>query len=399
MTKSNQPRFNRTSQSEGGLAGKSERLLSLDGLRGVIMIFMALDHANYFITKIHPGEFWGVALPQYHSALEFLTRFVTHICAPGFFFLMGAGMVLFAESRENMGWSKGRIVRFFTVRGLLLIAFQFLLENQAWRLGYIGGETRTVTPPGGGGMPDYYFGVLYALGGSMMVAAVLTRLRWFWLILISLGCVLATEALTPPARDAHVLYSPVARMLLIPGYTNWIIVFYPLIPWLGITLLGLVFGKALLKDRVRSFHGALIAGLGFLLLFPVLRWATGFGSFHPFDGTGWISFLNVTKYPPSLTFILITLGLDFILLYLLQRAGEGIGKWGRPLITFGRTPLFFYIVHLYLFALLGFLFPKGTTTAVMYPFWAAGLVILYPLCRWYGHFKLRTAPESVWRFF
>ena len=122
---------------------KAARLLPLDALRGLIVALMALDHANLFVAQKHPaGEHWGGAFPAYSSALPFLTRLVTHLCAPGFSFLMGAGMLLFAQSRRPYppiggmggGWSRWAVTRHFLIRGALLIALQFLVENQAWRL-------------------------------------------------------------------------------------------------------------------------------------------------------------------------------------------------------------------------------------------------------------------------
>ena len=106
------------------------RLLSLDVLRGLIITLMALDHANLFVAQQHsPGEFWGGGFPVYYDALAFLTRFVTHFCPPGFFFLMGAGMILFTISREKRGWSKREIIQHFLIRGGLLIALQLLIIN------------------------------------------------------------------------------------------------------------------------------------------------------------------------------------------------------------------------------------------------------------------------------
>ena len=97
------------------------RLVALDAHRGLIMVLMAIDHASYFIARVHSAEFWGTALPTYSSVFWFWTRWVTHLCAPGFFFLMGIGMALFAGSHLKSGWGEGRITRFFVIRGLFLI--------------------------------------------------------------------------------------------------------------------------------------------------------------------------------------------------------------------------------------------------------------------------------------
>ena len=114
---------------------RPSRLLAVDALRGMIIVFMALDHANYFIAQKHPtSEIWDGMYPVYYDTLTFLARLVTHFAAPGFFLLMGAGMFLFARSRSQRGWSKWAIIRHFLIRGALLIALQLLIVNRAWEL-------------------------------------------------------------------------------------------------------------------------------------------------------------------------------------------------------------------------------------------------------------------------
>ena len=129
-----------------------------------------------------------------------------------------------------------------------------------------------------------------------------------------------------------------------------------------------------------------------------MRWIGGFGNFHP-SNNGLISFLNVTKYPPSLSFILLTLGIVFLILYLLLIMEHKLHRVGQPLLVFGRTALFFYLAHLYLYLILGCAFPKGTSYPMMYLFWLIGLLILFPICQWYDRFKRSRPAESVWRFF
>ena len=134
---------------------KFNRLLAVDALRGLIIVVMALDHANHFVAQKHPsGEQWGGSFPIYGDTITFLTRFVTHLAAPGFFFLMGVGMLLFAKSRRRQGWSRWIVIRHFMVRGALLILLQFFVINRAWELS-----------PGGWQL-DTYVGVLFALGGT-----------------------------------------------------------------------------------------------------------------------------------------------------------------------------------------------------------------------------------------
>ena len=159
-------------------------------------------------------------------------------------------------------------------------------------------------------------------------------------------------------------------------------------------------GRKMARDPRRAFRLAFLFGTGALVLFPVVRsigWPLG--DFHPPAGSGWVAFLNLTKYPPSLAFLLVTLGIDLFSLALLSRGEKILEQWGKPLLVFGRTALFFYIVHLYIYGLSGLPFPNGIPFGWMYLFWLGGLVLLYYLCSWYAWFKARKAPDSVWRMF
>jgi uncharacterized membrane protein len=377
---------------ESQIAGKPEqkpsRLLPLDGLRGLIMVLMALDHANHFIAQQHsPGEYWGGSFPAYRDALPFLTRLVTHLCAPGFFFLMGVGMFLFANSRRKQGWSAVAVIGHFFVRGGLLIALQLLVVNCAWELSPGGWELET------------YIGVLFALGGTMILGSLLLWLKPLYLLPLTVVLVLGTELLTPHPGDWNQMYQPLSRLLLIPGGTLELWVNYPVLPWLELVTFGILFGRWLADDARRAFNRALWLGGAFLLAFLVLRGLDGFGNIRPRMGKTWIDFLNVVKYPPSITFNLLTMGINLLILGLLARAGERLGRLLQPLVVFGRVPLFFYLIHLFLYAGLGvWLVPRGTGLLSMYPFWLLGLLILYPLCLWYGQLKHSQPANSVLRF-
>jgi uncharacterized membrane protein len=358
---------------------------------------MAVDHANYFVARTHPnGEFWGIPLPQYDSVLAFLTRFVTQPCAPGFFFLMGIGMVLFARSRQMQEWSEARIFRHFIIRGLILVLLQFFVENSAWLLG----PSTEFRPPGGGGQVWFHFGVLYALGMTMILGAILIRLKSALIFGISVATILLTQWLIPEPSQAEQLFSPFLRMILIPGQTGPTQVFYSFFPWLGCVGFGLIFGRWLLLDERKAYLKALILGIVSLFLFVVVRFAGGFGNFHTAESLRWMDLLHVTKYPPSLSFLLLTLGIVWVCLFLLSRSSKGLRSWGKPLLVFGRSALVFYILHLYVFGIIGLFFaPHGTGIPLMYIFWLGGLIILYPICLWYGRFKSSKAQESLWRFF
>ena len=383
--------------TRNGIKFEGDRLLPLDALRGLILVLMAVDHANFFVARLHPtGEFWGIPLPHYESLWAFLTRAITHPCAPGFFFLLGIGMVLFARSRGSLGWSRARITRFFLKRGALLILLQHFVENPSWLMGPEG-----MKPPGSGDQIWFHFGVLSALGTAMILGALLLPLKWGFVLGLSAAALILTWLLTPDPSRAGDLLNPLVSMFLIPGRNGVLQVYYSVIPWAGVAGLGIAFGRRLSRDADRAYRDAALMGLLFLLLFPLLRLLGGFGSIHPYAGGGLIAFFNVTKYPPSAVFLLLTLGLCLLVLWLFSRTGPGLAKWGKPLLVYGRAPLIFYLVHLYLLAIAGLFMPSRMEGSFpfMYLVWLAALAILYPVCLRYGRFKSGTRPDSLWRLF
>ena len=260
--------------------------MAIDSLRGLIMIVMALDHASLFVAEQHFSEFWGTPLPDYGDGFSLLTRVISHICAPGFFLLMGAGMSLFARARRERGWSEARIAGHFLSRGAALIAVDLLLVSPAFILGVIepilrDGEIPAMTLPGGGGLPYFSPGVLTALGLCMIVAGPLIRLSARWWGLLAVLLLLAGQLLLPAAENASVLYPVVLRAILIAGHTGAVLISYPLLPWLAVVLLGMLLGSGLSRAPEVVFRRALPAGLATLAAFVVLRIAGGFGTSHP----------------------------------------------------------------------------------------------------------------------
>jgi uncharacterized membrane protein len=379
------------------------RSRALDAHRGLIMMLMAIDHASYFIARVHSRELWGTPLPVYPDALWFWTRWITHPCATGFFFLMGIGMIFFADAHRNAGWKEGRITRSFVIRGLLLIALQLTIENGAWIVGDLSGRpgaavTRGGPMPGGGTEGMIYLGVLFSLGGTMLFWAFMRRAPSWLVAVTSMAAVICTQSVIPGPDRTQVVYSPLVRAFLIPGHSNMLEVLYPVVPWLGVTGLGLLFGRLLQRRAQRAVQAALWTGLGLLILFAGIRVAGGFGNLNVVP-TGWMGFLNVVKYPPSLAFLTVTLGINLLLITSWRWIEPGLRSPYNPLVLFGRTALFFYLLHLWIYGLLGLLFRDGSNLATMYAFWLLGLAILYPLCYWYDHFKRRKPTHSIWRFF
>jgi uncharacterized membrane protein len=369
---------------------RSNRFRTLDLLRGVLLVLMALDHANYLIAQRHSsGEYWGGPMPWYPDSAHFLTRFVTHFCAPGFFFLMGAGMVLFADSRRSRGWTKYQIWSHFLIRGSVLIVLQLGLNyGQAWSIA-------------GSPAPLWYVGVLVALGAVMILCIPLLDLKPGFLIGISLILTIGLELTTPASTFWGRTFDNIPGTLLFYGggrgeyWTN-----YPLLAWLEVGVLGLVFGKWLLADGDKTYRRSLGLGLGFLTGFGVVRWLNGFGNIRNLPVSDWQDFLMIVKYPPSIAFVLLTIGGNLILLWLLSFwKGGRLAGW-NPLLVFGKVPLFFYFSHIGFYFWLGrLLTPEGSSLGVMYLYWILGLALLYFPSRWYGRFK-RGQPSGSWvRFF
>ena len=369
------------------------RLFAVDALRGLIIVFMALDHANMFIAHKHsPGEYWGSGFPIYYDLLAFLTRFVTHFSAPGFFFLMGVSMLLFADARQKRGWGKWAVISHFLIRGVILIAIQVLLVNQAWELS-------------GDGWPTIYIGVLFALGSAMIISSLLLWLKPIYLLLLAAALFIGTEFLVPAPElwGTFQFTNPndyIKAIWIFPSGNATLWSNYPILPWLELVVFGILFGKWILKDQKQAYSGAFKIGLGFLLAFVVIRYLDGFGNILPRMGNTWIDFLNLVKYPPSITFSLLTMGINLVVLGLFSTANEKVQIFFSPLVVYGRAPLFFYVIHLFLYAGLGlWLAPEGTSLLAMYPYWLLGLLLLFPVCFLYGRLKQRPQVNRVLRYF
>ena len=378
----------RSSTTNNTNGRSSERQLPVDLLRGLIIVFMALDHANYFVAQQHSsGEYWGGPTPVFPSTLAFLTRLVTHYCAPGFFFLMGVGMTLFAMSRRNRGWSDRKIIQHFLLRGSLLILVQIFIINGIWGLGPFP-------------FPPFYIGVLFALGGGMILSSFFLRVKSLPLLLLALTLFIGTELLHPDPALWNLLESDLFNLILLrSGGTASFWSNYPILPWVELILLGMAFGQWLQKNPLKAYRQAAITGLVFLISFMVLRTLDGFGNVRPSPGDSWRDFLTLVKYPPSMTFTLFTMGGNLLLLWFFSRISNAVRSVLNPLVVFGRVPLFVYLLHLPLYLLLGRLItPGGSPLGIMYLIWLLGLVCLYPLAVWYGRFKQRQPPNSILRF-
>lgn len=381
-----------------------DRLQSIDVLRGAIMVLMALDHVGLMIGRFHSQEMWAGAWTRYPSALPFLTRFVTHFCAPGFFLLMGAGMSLFADARTARGWSGARITRHLLARGALLVLVATVLEVPAFLLAIITGPSQPGSNPEfaipGMAQPRWVFTVLFALGMSMMIGALVVRARAGVWAALAAAALAATAWTTPGPEHFDTDYGFARSVLMVSRWSHGVWSQYPVIPWFGIAALGVLLGRWMGADRRGAYRALPWLGLAALATALVLRAAGGFGNFRtPRDGS-WIEFLNFIKYPPALVFTLFMLGGNVVALWAIDRARLWTWRVGQLLLVFGQAPLAYYIAHLWLFAVTGALaFRHGAGYLTVYLVWIVGLVPLYAFTRRYRDFKLARPADSFWRFF
>lgn len=387
-----------------GLAAQSTRLVSVDVLRGLAMVIMALDHVRDFFSYL---PFEPEDLSHTYGWL-FFTRVITHYCAPTFSFLAGTGAYLAitrGKSVQQLSW-------FFLSRGLWLVLLEITIVDFAWAF---------IFWPAAG--------VIWILGWSMVCMALIVRMPVRWVGVFGIA-MCATHNLLDRINPASFgKLSWLWMMLHVPGGIQVTPQFnfynlYVLIPWVGVMAAGYAFGAVLQRPDRRKI--VLTLGLSMTALFFLLRGFNLYGNGvagqpfgFPFSAGPWhvqatttltiISFFNTLKYPPSLQYLLMTLGPALTLLALFDgmKAERGLG---RILLVYGRVPLFFYVLHLYLIHLLaiaagllthqptGFLWHGGMFVLgippgyghglpFIYGIWALVLLILYLPCRWYMEFK------------
>lgn len=398
---------------------KRRRIDSVDLLRGIVMVIMMLDHTRDFI---HSGALLFDPLDLRQTTVWlFLTRWITHFCAPVFVFLAGTGAYLqFAR-----GKSKRELSRFLITRGLWLIVLEVTVVRAA---AFFNLDPRFL----------FFFQVIFVIGFSMIVLAALIHLplevvAGFGLLMIAAHNYFDRFPVKPWQGPQTPVPSWGAKLWMLlhqPGLfpigprfpSPLVFVLYPLIPWIGVMAVGYAFGALYSKDVKFRRRWLLIIGGVATWLFIFIRAVDKYG-----EPLHWarqknvlftiLSFINTTKYPPSLDYVLMTLGPPILALALFESGGTILGSWGSGLrnffVTFGRVPLFYYVLqwvtaHLIavgLHAAFGkpvhWLFqtpvdwftnpPKGNgfNLIVVYLSWIAGVLLLYPLCKWFAGVKAR----------
>jgi uncharacterized membrane protein len=382
-----------------------QRITSIDFLRGLIMIIMALDHVrDYFHVDAMTDDPTNLATT---TPFLFFTRWITHFCAPTFVFLSGVSAFLSGQRR-----TKKDLSIFLLTRGLWLILIEVTLITFGWRfdLGY----------------HLLIMQVIWTIGISMVLLSALIWLPMPVLLAIGLAIVFGHNAFDKIEAQNNnqmgllwgIMHTPGGAYQLPISDSRNILFFYGFLSWTGIMILGYCFGTFYKKSVTREQRRKILLaiGLGAVALFIVLRFMNGYGDRAPWatqknTALTVISFLNTTKYPPSLMYTLMTLGPSILFLAFFENMKGAVARF---FITFGRVPFFYYLCHIFLihtltliaFYITGygsadimaqpFFFRPvefGYSLWAVYGIWIAVILLLYPLCRWYDKYK---STHSHW---
>jgi uncharacterized membrane protein len=373
------------------LARQRERLAAIDVLRGFIMILMAIDHASGVFNAgrlfTDGARFWTPGSPLPPG--QFATRWITHLCAPSFVFLAGASLAISVAARQGRGEAPGAVDRHIVIRGALIVAFEL-----AWM-------SLAMVGPG-----RFLLQVLYAIGASLICMAALRRLGDAALLGLGLGLAAGNE-LAAGLLAGSAASGTVPPALVVSGgifFDRALIVAYPVLPWLAIMCLGWIFGRRLVRwdvaAPVRAPRVLFAWAAGALALFVVVRGLDRYGNMglHRDDGT-LAHWLHVSKYPPSLSFTALELGIMATLLAVLFAVTARRPDFARPLRVLGQTALFFYLLHIHLMHLVAWIFDveEKLGLASAYVGGVGTVIALYPVCAWYRRFKA-AHPRSLARF-
>ncbi len=378
------------------------RIESLDLLKGMVMVVMALDHVRDYFHA--PAFLYDPADPSQTTLPIFFTRWITHFCAPAFCFLAGISAFLVGIRKP-----KKELSAFLLKRGIWLVFIEMTIVNFGWYF-------------------DIYFRspgllVIWSLGISMIVLAALIHLPRTVILIFSCVLIFGHNLLDNVHFDGNYLWAILHEMTLFKYSGNYkLYVDYPVIPWIAVMSLGYCFGALYDKSYDANKRKKILNSIGFsaIVLFIILRGINLYGNpskwiqFDEFSKT-LISFLNPSKYPPSLLYLLMTLGPALIFL---ANAENLKGRLVIFFSTFGRVPFFYYILHLYLIHIIALVFAQltgfgwqkmildgwigdvpllkgyGFSLWVVYLVWVAVILLLYPLCKKFDRYK--TNHKEKW---
>lgn len=386
---------------EQAILTTKKRIDSIDILRGIIMIIMALDHTRDFF---HTGAMTSDPTnPATSTPILFFTRWITHYCAPLFVFLAGTSIFL-----AGTKLTKKELSVYLLKRGLWLIILEVTIFNFLFSFD-----------------PLFHFlgfQVIWVTGVSMVLMAALIYLPLRALLVIGLLIVIGHNALdtfnSPNMPDTPVWWAFLHQQYFTqyaPGRS--FMVLYPLLPWPGIMILGYCLGSMYVKgyDAAKRRKTLLWIGTMATIAFFIIRWINVYGDLFPWtqqrnSTATFMSFFNVTKYPPSLLYICMTLGPGLIALAFIEKLSAA---WTNIVVIYGRVPMFYYLLHFFVLHLLcmivffatGYTMDQaegmmmfrpdnfGFSLGIVYLIWIAVVAGLYPLCKMYSHYK---ATHDYW---
>ena len=380
------------------------RIFSIDILRGLVIILMAIDHVrDFWSVEPFAPEDLSQTSPEY-----FFTRWITHFCAPVFVFLAGTSSFLYQKKINDTK----ALSQFLLVRGLWLVFIEIMVVNYSWTLGFFWYEW------------GFFLQVIWAIGIAMIALAALVWLSDGMILLISLLLIFGHNALNFLVPADFGALGWLWKILHEGGWQglneqgNWgVFIAYPILPWIGVMAAGYVFGHIMLMDSEQRAKWLYRLGFGAIILFVLLRLSNWYG-----DTADWstqknvlytlMSFLNTQKYPPSLLYLLMTLGPSMFLLVWFEKKEYG---WFNFLRVFGRVPFFFYVLHFFVIHLTSMLYFKlvhgqwfdlaNTQNPQNWPdfyqpslwrlylAWAVTVWLFYYLCRWFDRYK---STHSQW---
>ncbi len=387
------------------ISKNKNRIYSLDLLRGLVMVIMALDHTRDFF---HFDAFIHDPLDvKTTSVFLFFTRWITHFCAPVFLFLAGTSIFL-----QGLRKGSAELSAFLLKRGVWLIFVETVLITFAWTFDF--------------SFPAIILQVIWTIGICMVCMALLIRLPFNVLLVLGLIITFGHNILDYVKSTHSGLFWDLVRNgnfaehEIAPGHN--LVIIYPFLPWLGLMLLGYCTGKIYSHETGIDWRRKFLlrSGIVVTLLFFVLRLANSYGNPYQWEPQNsfiftMLSFLNVHKYPPSLLFVCMTIGPSLIFLGLAENINN---RLIRIISIYGSVPFFYYLLHFYFLHLLcmvlfvsrghtiseetPFIFGipfhyliagEGYSLKIVYVIWIGIVIILYPLCKWFSEFKKR---KSYW---
>lgn len=376
------------------------RINSIDLLRGIVMIIMALDHTRDFMhSQANVDDPLNLATT---TPLLYFTRWITNLCAPTFVFLSGTSAYFqsLRKSKKELSW-------FLFTRGLWLIVLELVIVTFGITF-------------------DVYYSILvfqtiWSIGISMVVLSVAIRLPFAAIFILGLVIVAGHNLLNIYEAGSNGQFPVWYRLLHAPGMQPVgsvnLLILYPFLPWAGLMMLGYCFGKYYLSDLMNRNKRTVILGASLLLFFAIVRFTNTYG-----DPSEWttqrsglytfFSFINTQKYPPSLLFLCATIGCALIILGLI---GNVRNKLADAISVYGKVPLFYYVIHFYLIHLVSMSFylmrghtieegmnespgmplkfvaaGEGFGLGGVYLTWIAIVLVLYPVCKWYCDYKMNN---------